>query len=176
MRRLGGVKKLRGVRRRLRFLDGWARGLEGFYPSDIEQGQSYWSVKIPVVSSLVDGKYTSVEIRSLCAQILIDAAYNIYKSKPDGDESRVMSVISLPQMFSSEICVFMNESYFKTHTEPGVNVFGKISTILGKSICSDWGLVIPDGFSERGVRRDEVDEDGNYFQTEYWYIGEVEDR
>ncbi|MCY1491249.1 hypothetical protein D9M68_250270 [compost metagenome] len=174
MRALGGKKKLRGTSRRLRSLRSWSQSLAGFFPSQSDLDDGYWNIKIPVISTLLDGKDSSSAIRSECAQCLIDAAYSIYTCKSRSQNyCRVTCVITQPYMFNSEICVFASEQYFGEHTVPGTGRFGRIANIAGRSICAEWGLEIPAGFEELGVIREEADEEGVVFYSEYWYIGEV---
>ena len=169
MRRLGNKKKLRGIPRRLR-----SKSFDGFFPNILDGSEGYWNIKIPVISTLVEGRFSNKEIRVECAQCLIDATHAIFRSKPKSkNKFRVTCTIALPQMFSSEVCIFSSEKYYKEHTTPSVSRFGKISLITGRSICEDWGLKLPDGFYELGIIREDADEEGNPLIYEFWYLGEV---
>lgn len=166
--------RLRGISRRLRSLKEWSMSLDGFFPNTLGESEEYWNMKIPVISTLVDGRFSSKEIRVECAQCLIDATHAIFRSKPQSkDKFRVTCSITIPQVFASEICIFSSEGYYKEHTTPGVGRFGKISLITCRSICEDWGLKLPGGFHELGVLREDADEDGNSLIYECWYLGEV---
>lgn len=170
-------KKLRGVPRRLRALNSWSESMRGFFPKDIDGGDNYFNLKIPVMLSLVEGRQTNLKIKKECAQILINAAYEIFKAKPDDfKDFRVTCCVVLPNMFSSEVCIYCSEDYFNQHTQPGSGFFGDISLITDKSLSSCWGLVLPEGFSELGVIRYSEGDDGNYFSSECWYFGEVGNR
>lgn len=136
--------------------------------------ENYWNYKIPVYRNLVEGKQTTKSIQAFCAQQLIDAAHHIYRAKPQGSVySRVTCVISLPRMFTSELCIYTSEEYFQEHTSEHTGRFGKIEKIQNKSLAQEFGLVIPEDFNELGVLRTEEDDDGNPYISEYWYFGEV---
>lgn len=167
-------KKLRGIPRRLRALTRWTKSLSGYFPSALTAEEKYWYYKIPVHRNLVEGKQTSKSIQAFCAQQLIDAAHHIYKAKPqDTEYSRVTCVISLPCMFTSELCIYTSEEYFNEHTVAQIGRFGKIEKIQGKSLAQEFGLVLPEGFNELGVLRTDEDDDGNPCISEQWYFGEV---
>ncbi len=169
-------KKLRGIPRRLRSLKKWSESYTSKFPIIAAEDYTYgyWNVKIPVHLSLVQGEQTSRNIQSYCAQMLINAAYDIYQSKPvDKDEIRVTCSIVLPDMFSSELCLFTSEEYFNVHTQPGNNVFGQISLLHGRSLVKDFNLELPKEFSELGILRVCENDEGELYHSEHWYIGEV---
>lgn len=168
-------KKLRGIPRRLRSLKRWTESCESFLPdiSDDDYKAGYWNEKIPVDMALVQGKQTHAGIQSLCAQALIDAAYKIYHAKPADDDVRVTCCIVLPDMFASELCLFTAEEYYNLHTTKGTSRFGEITLLHDRSLATEWSLHLPDGFSELGVLRTEVTEEGNVYCSEHWYLGEV---
>ncbi len=167
-------KKLRGIPRRLRALARWKNSFSGYYPNQLTPEEKYWNYKIPVYRNLVEGKQTTKSIQAFCAQQLIDAAHLIYKAKPqDAKHSRVTCVISLPCMFSSELCIYTSEEYFKEHAAEHTGRFGKIERIQGKSLAQEYGLELPEGFNELGVLRINEDDDGNPYISQHWYFGEV---
>lgn len=167
-------KKLRGVPRRLRALTRWKNSFSGCFPGDLTPEEKYWNYKIPVYRNLVEGKHTSKSIQAFCAQQLIDAAHHIYKAKPQGSANyRVTCVISLPCMFASELCIYISEEYFKEHTSEHTGRFGKIDKIQTRSLAQEFGLILPEDFSELGVLRTDEDDDGNPYISEEWYFGEV---
>jgi len=169
-------KKLRGIPRRLRSLKKWSMSYASKFPgiSDYDYSCGYWNVKIPVHLSLVQGKQTNRSIQSFCAQVLIDAAYDVYLAKPSHENNiRVTCCIVLPDMFSSELCLFTSEEYFNEHTRPGNNYFGQLSLLNDRSLIKEWGLKLPSGFSELGVLRVSENDEGEFYSSEHWYIGEV---
>ena len=167
-------KKLLGISRRLRSLTRWSESFENYFPTELSREERYWNIKIPVITSLVQGKQTSKELQAECAQLLISAAYKIFIAKPKNiSETRITCCIVLPNMFSSELCIFTTEEYFNEHTNDGQNRFGKLERIKNRSLASEWGLKIPKEFFEFGVLRTSEDDDGNPYLSENWYFGEV---
>lgn len=62
----------------------WSQSYTSKYPtiSNDSYSDGYWNIKIPVHIGLVQGRQTNREIQSVCAQFMIDAAYNIFQAKP----------------------------------------------------------------------------------------------
>ncbi|MFM0432715.1 DUF3916 domain-containing protein [Paraburkholderia aspalathi] len=120
-------KKLRGIPRRLRAIRRWPEKLSTCFPADVWNSKElYWNWKIPVNSGLVQGRYATPATRRACAQGLIDASASLLASKPAGSRSaRVTCAICLPDMFASEVCVFLDEGYFVAHVDEGANIFGE---------------------------------------------------
>lgn len=166
-----GNKKLRGIPRRLRSLKQWATSFEKYFPeiTDDDYASGYWSVKIPVASSLVQGAQTTQELQAYCAQMLINACAHLNGAKPaDVDELRVTCCIVLPDMFASEICIYTNDNYFQKHTSDGNNIFGKRTLIANKSLSCDWSLALPASFGELGISCLQDD-----YHSDLWYFGDV---
>lgn len=170
-------KKLRGVARRLRAVRRWASALEGCFPSvdDLSPEYRYWNLKIPVDLNLVEGRATTDEIRRVCAQSLIDACAGLLEAKPESAKDfRVTCVICTPDMFTSELCIYLTEDYFLSHTSPSSNEYGYTQAIHGRRLSQEWGLVLPPGFGEIGISvAYHSDEDDWHLVGERWYFGEV---
>ncbi|WP_080939838.1 DUF3916 domain-containing protein [Chromobacterium violaceum] len=167
-------KKLRGIPRRLRALSNWEKSFHGYFPDGLKKQDKYWNYKIPVHESLVQGRQAKRQLQAQCAQNLINAAHHIFLAKPStATDFRVTCTIALPDMFISELCIFLNEDYFSLYTSTGKNYLGEIEIIQGRSLTKEWNLSIPEGFFELGVLRTNIDDDGNPYVSEYWYIGEV---
>ncbi|MFS7222821.1 DUF3916 domain-containing protein [Rahnella inusitata] len=88
-------------------------------------------------------------------------------------DTRVTCCIVLPDMFSSEICIFTSEEYFKEHTQVGHSRFGQLTLLNDRSLIKEWNLKLPDGFSELGVLSVSENDAGGFYHSENWYIGEV---
>jgi len=175
MRNFDVQKKPRGIPRRIRFLQRWSSSFRGFYPRDLAPSESYWNFKIPVIRSMVEGRHSTMDLKKICAQALIDAAHYVWLAKPDDapSEARVTCCICLPEMFASELCIYNKQDYFCEHTSEGEGRFGKIEKISSKSIAFEWGLVLPTGFKELGVSCLYEGDDGKMYVSEHWYFGEV---
>lgn len=100
-------------------------------------------------------------------------------SKPLGAAPcRVVATICLPDMFTSEICVYSDERCFQGTVEPAASEFGATVRIESRSLASEWGLVLPAGVGELGVAlayRGYPDED-DWYTSEHWCFGEVGSR
>jgi hypothetical protein len=171
--------KLRGVKRRIRALQRWQDGFIDGFPSEqeISQCERYWNWKIPTHYLLVEGRQSTLETKRAVAQVLIDTCSNLANCKPGwARDIRITCKIPLPDMFSSEICLYTSEEYFQSHMECGEfedNL--RISTIDGPKLSERWELKIPKGFSEVGLKIDfpgyEAGVDAH--EGELWFFGEV---
>ncbi|WLH89502.1 DUF3916 domain-containing protein [Pseudomonas sp. FP453] len=175
MRRLSlSNKKLRNIPRRLRALTRWADSFEGSFYSELPLDRGFENEKIPVIESLVEGKQTTPEILAHCAQQLIRAAGYLLEARPDeAPECWVVANIMIPDMFSSEVCVYTDESRYLGATQPFEYEHFRQTRIIGRSLASEWGLTVPPGLHEVGFHFVYVDEDGETYESEHWYFGEV---
>lgn len=170
-------KKLRGINRRLRAIRGWADRIDGRFPAeeDVAPEYRYWNLKIPVALNLVEGRQTTDHIRRVCAQSLIDACARLARAKPDyAAHSRVTCVVCMPDMYASEVCLYLDEDYFLSHTRPSQASDGAARLIEGRRLSQEWGLVLPEGFGELGLSVEFHDEaDDSRLVAERWYFGDV---
>lgn len=168
-------KKLRGKKRLFARLRGWSEGLVGRpAPEDIGE-YPYWNWKLPAPIGLVEGKRAGKRLAIGCAQLLIDAADRLSRTRPAWAAGcRVVCHITTPDMFGSEVCVYMDEGHFQRQISP---VSGKYETkerIAGKSLARRWRLILPEGFGEVGVRVFQPDEEDGDYRSEWWLFGDVE--
>jgi Protein of unknown function (DUF3916) len=177
MRRLALTnKKVRGVRRRLRVLAKWAAAFEGRFPAGLTAEERFLDFKIPVLSSLVEGRRSTLAVQRVCAQRLIDACTHLINAKPsDLDHFRVTAVVCLPDMFASRVCIFSDEQSFQDHIRPVSHEFGSAVPIAGRRLSAEWGLILPQGMQELGVTRRDQQSDGEdvWYTSEDWFFGEV---
>lgn len=177
MRRLSiSNKKVRGVPRKLRWLADWSENFKGYFPDDIPLSERYWNWKIPVTANMVQGKHAKRDVKAQCAQRLINACKYLIDAKPQTDNFvRVTCVVVLPDMFTSEVCLYLDEDYLHAHTASGIHDKPENLVPAGRSLAAEWGLLLPAGVSERGVRVEyhDPDEPENSYSGEHWYFGEV---
>ena len=170
-------KKLRGVPRRLRAMKRWSEGLAGHFPSDeeIDPASRYWNFKIPVDLNLVEGRGTNRDIQRACAQNLVNACGHLLAAKPAAARDiRVTCVVCLPDMFTSELCIYLQEEYFLSHTSPAKNEHGETTMLTGRSLSQEWALDLPPGVAELGTAVEyHSEEDDWHLSGERWYFGEV---
>ncbi|MCR1817921.1 MULTISPECIES: DUF3916 domain-containing protein [Stenotrophomonas] len=119
---------------------------------------------------------TTLRIQRACAQSLISACANLIQSRPASQATvRVTCCIAQPGMFSSEICLYLDEAYFQGHVASTAD--GQVTAITSRSLSAEWQLVLPQGVEERGVQVSipPTDHDDG-LEQEYWFYGEVADR
>ena len=168
-------KKARGIPRRLRSLKRWSESFIGWFPEEIDRNEKYCSWKIPVLSNLVEGKHAKRTVQVECAQRLIDVCGYLVAAKPLVASSfRVTSMICLPSMFDSRVCIYLEEKAFLEHASEGGNEYGTTKLITGRSLAQEWGLILPAGVHELGVYVDYKSEEDDWFVVgEIWFFGEV---
>lgn len=171
------MKRLRGAPRRLRALARWAAAFEGWFPpaERLAPERRYWNLKIPVDLNLVESRQTTDGIRRACAQSLIDACAHLVQARPDwAAGSRVTCVVCLPDMFTSELCIYLSDDYFRSHTDPASGAHGETRAIQGRRLSQEWGLLVPDGLGELGMSVAFFNQDDDrHLAGERWYFGEV---
>ncbi len=174
-------QKVRGITRRIKALQRWARRFKNNFPAqkELQAHLRYYNWKLPTLSLLVEGRHSSAQIKQQVARILLEACAHLIKGKPAwAKDYRVTCSVALPDMFSSEICIYLDEAYFKSHVEASENKYAesvvKVSRISVRSLANEWCLELPIDFAEIGVRIEDVAlraEDG--FSGERWLYGEV---
>lgn len=155
-------KKLRGIPRRLRSLSKWPDQFAGFYFPRSEDGEKYCHWKIPVISSLVNPPHTTREIQSQCMSYMLRAASLLAESLPLEYEGyyRVACLFTLPWMHQSEVTIFYDSEYY-------LRFYGETNEFESRSLSSEFGITIPNGFVERGCV---VNVEGDV--EEWWCIGQ----
>ncbi len=172
-------KKLRGIPRRLRALRKWANDIrDGGFPLQHEiEENSYWNWKIPTHWLLVEGKQSTQAMKNEIVEMMLGACAGLIQAKPDWASSyRVTCWICVPNMHSSEICIFRDEPYFRSKVDECRDETGFQSKIAGRSLSSEWGFAVPPGLSELGVRWEYAcDTDGwGAYCSDHWMYGEVD--
>lgn len=176
MRQLSFRKKPRGVTRRLKALDQWASGFEGWFPAELTVGDRYCHIKIPLLQGIVEGRHARPQWKAQAAQALINACATIIRSKPpDRPSLRVTSTVCVPDLFSSELCIYSSEDYFLSKVLPSEDSLGYIHSIKGRSLAEEWGLYLPEGIEELGVVWDftKSSDPDDHYVSEHWVYGEV---
>lgn len=168
-------KKVRGIARRLRSLHKWSDSFAGWFPDELNSTTRYCNWKLPVLSGLVEGKQAGQPVQAECAQRLINACAHLMAAKPQwANPFRVTCSITLPDMFSSEVCIYMDEDYYQGHVREGAYEYGTTTRIQNRSLAQEWGLALPSGVRELGVFLNYSSaEDSWSLQGERWFFGEV---
>ncbi|MGB3125254.1 MAG: DUF3916 domain-containing protein [Pseudomonas sp.] len=175
MRRLSLTnKKLRNIPRRLRALTRWADSFEGCFYEELPSHPDYVNERIPVIENLVEGKQTTPEILAHCAQQLIRVAGYLAEARPDDtSECWILAAIQVPDMFSSRVCVYTDKNRYLGHTQPFDYENFRQTRITDRSLASEWSLNIPPGLQEVGFHFTHEDDEGETYESEHWYFGEV---
>ncbi|PII17113.1 hypothetical protein CR920_15515 [Stenotrophomonas indicatrix] len=173
-----GHKKLRDAPRRLRYLQRWAgRFVDEFpTPEELQTNARYWHYKIPTRAALIEGPASTPALQRACAQALINACANLIQSRPASQAGvRITCCIAQPGMFSSEVCLYLDEDYFQGHVATTAD--GQVTAITSRSLAAEWGLALPNGIEERGVQvciPPADDHEG--LEQDYWFFGEIADQ
>ncbi len=173
-------RKLRGIPRRLRALRKWAKDFSGKYPSELQvalnKNPKYWNWKIPVARALVVGPYTTTAIQRECAQLLINACSFLMAARPVwAAQHRITCLICIPDVFTSEVCIYFDESYYQSKAAPAVNEYGCQELIAKRSLVDEWALCLPDAVAELGIfwRHDASANEDDHYVSEHWMYGDV---
>lgn len=166
-------KKERGIPRKLRNLRCWSESFKGSFPDLEGYEERYYNWKIPVPMNMVQGKHAQQDIKAQCVQYLINACQYLIEAKPVGTKfCKVTCVIVQPDMFASEVCLYLDEDYFNAHTLSGEYYDPQYLLVDDISLSRRWGLQIPEHMYERGIHIHYVDpknETDNYI-ADYWYF------
>ena len=73
----------------------------------------YWYMPLPVSQAFIDLCKTPRKVKRLCIQTLLNQANHLIKIKPsDTHTYRVVTLISIENLWESQIIVFKNDDYF----------------------------------------------------------------
>jgi hypothetical protein len=178
MRKKITQKKLRGIPRRMRALRTQLSNLSKEFPIDqnFSLSHGHWNFKIPVSWALVEGRYTTPKIQKECAQLLINTCASLIEIKPEWAKMhRVTCCICKPNMFSSEICIYLDEEYYQSKVEPTSNEYGYQTVMVNQSLASEWEILKPKGVSEIGINwcYNTSEDIYDHYVSEHWIYGEV---
>ena len=99
------MKKLRGVKRRIDALEKWPEDFCSWFPEVVDRG--YWNCKIPVLDRLVSQKTSDQGIKTRAGNALLKAGENIRNARSTQAAGSIVAIlITYPDMFNSEVCVF----------------------------------------------------------------------
>ncbi|MEM7590006.1 MAG: DUF3916 domain-containing protein [Cyanobacteria bacterium P01_A01_bin.83] len=142
--------KIRGVKRRLNALDSWAKSFEGYFPPE-NKNLKYWNRKIPVLDILVSPPKTTKKIQARCLNSLIQAANHLLDARPSKMTfAKVTVLITYPDMFGSEICIFFDPNYFDSFFDIE-SQDQSLCLLTGKqSLADQLGVNLPEIYEEVG--------------------------
>ena len=135
------------------------------------QGVGFWHLHLPVSHEFIDSSKAPFGIRRLCAQTLINRAFDLAALAPDPVQTRVVAAISLPELWSSQIVVFFGPDYFNSFFDRD-STEQKWTPIEGRRLTKKWHLQLPHGLSERGTT-EEIFKPDFASTGELWFIGQL---
>ncbi|MCB5311930.1 DUF3916 domain-containing protein [Yersinia intermedia] len=168
--------KVRNIPRRINALNRWADTFRNPERAIFSEDEHYWNFKIPVAINLIQGKYSTVKTKASCAQALINACSNLIAATADMYYSpRITAVICLPDMFTSEVCLYRSEDYYQSFITERRSDNDAYALIKDRSLAAEWGLILPENVQELGITfeyygSEDFDE---WFTGERWYYGQV---
>ena len=166
-------KKERGIPRKLRALQHWSESFKHYFPDLAGYNDRYYHWKIPVPMNMIEGKHAQTQIKAQCAQYLINACQYLIETKPENiGFCKVTCVIVQPNMFASEVCLYLDEDYFNAHTLSAD--FDDPQYVLADelSLVKIWNLQIPENMYERGVKIHYIDpeDETNNDMADWWFF------
>ncbi|MFZ6745727.1 DUF3916 domain-containing protein [Undibacterium sp. JH2W] len=169
-------KKLRGIPRRLRALHQWSDSFKNNFPAAVELAENsrYWNWKIPADWAMLEGRQSTLAMKREIACLLLQACEHLIKAKPAWARSyRVTCLICLPQMFASEICIYLDEAYFQSKISvPAADANVSAKRIHDTSLSQTWQLPLSEKMKEIGIQFYHT-EDDFVDVSQYWMFGEL---
>lgn len=168
--------KVRNIPRRIRALNRWADTFHSPERSIFSENERYWNFKIPVDINLVEGKYSTIRIKASCAQALVNACSNLITATVGMNYSpRITAVVCLPDMFTSELCLYRSEEYYQSFITEYRSENGSSALIKDRSLAAEWGLFLPANVQEIGITLEYYgsEDRDEWFTGERWYYGQV---
>lgn len=168
--------KVRNIPRRIKALNRWAGTFHSSERSIFPEEEHYWNFKIPVEINLVQGKYSTLKTKAACAQALINACSNLITATASMNYSpRITAVVCLPDMFTSELCLYRSEEYYQGFITEDRSENGASALIKDRSLAAEWELVLPNNVQEIGITLEYYgsEDRDEWFTVERWYYGQV---
>lgn len=160
--------KIRGIKRRLDALNRWSNSFAGYFPVEYCD-RKYWNCKIPVLDILVNPPTTTRKIQARCACCLIQAANHLLKARPlEFSTTKVTALITYPNMFGSEICVFLAPDYFDSFFNRN-NKYESLIPARKLSLTTKLGIELPLTFTEMSFIH-KIQDRGVYYTQQWWSI------
>ncbi|MHA7000258.1 DUF3916 domain-containing protein [Aeromonas schubertii] len=163
-------EKVRGIKRRLRALDNWADSFEGCFPSEYAD-EKYCNWKIPVLDRLVGPPTTTNEIQAHCAQAILRAVKHLFEARPDEYNYAIVSaLITYPQMFGSEVCIFFDKEYYDSFYDRN-SEWQSLTPIENRKLSSVLNFDVPNPIIQKGYvhrTKDEWEGEITTYEEEWW--------
>ena len=139
-------KKIRGIKRKANAMIKRIEEHTKTFPSTFYNDE-YWYMPLPVSQDFIESHKTPRKVKRLCIQTLIDRVNHLIKIKPsDTHTYRVVALISIENLWRSQIIVFKNDDYFHNFSLEIMNFkngyFFRMKLIFGKHGESQFVLLL----------------------------------
>lgn len=169
-------KKVRGLKKKCSAMVKAIAEQTNHFPVEYSS-EEYWHCHLPVAQSFIDSTHTPRSVRKLCIQAMIDRANFLAQHKHQtAINCRVICLVSLPDLWASEIIIFFTQDYFEKFFNRN-SPWQKWILLNDRDITKEYNLIIPNSFQVKGYKHEGYDEDNPKFLTytgEIWAIGELE--
>ncbi|MGM0846101.1 MAG: DUF3916 domain-containing protein [Bacillota bacterium] len=164
-------KKVRGKRRKTSNLINRIEKNTVHFPKEFYNG--YWQMRLPVDQGFINSKKTPRGIKNIVIQTLLQRVSHLIEIKPHDEwKYRVAALVSVPDLWRSEIIVFKGESYFEFFFNRNDEYQKWIPLSDKRNIQTEWRLSISDELQIVGYK-EVIYVDGDYSEGEIWFVGEL---
>jgi hypothetical protein len=166
-------KKVRGIKRKTKSMLSCIQEATRVFPEeDTENG--YWHLHLPVSQIFIDSDKTPFRVRKVCAQELIARTIHLMNIKPKTNyKIRVMALVSLPQLWDSQIIVFFGDVHYNGFFNRDDEYQTWKNLPEKRNIIKEWGLEVNENIRSIGFE-ETINDDGTIYKNELWFFGELE--
>ena len=165
-------KKIRGMNRKTNTMINRIEEHTKTFPSTFYNDE-YWYMTLPVSQDFIDSRKTPRKVKRLCIQTLLNQANHLIKMKPsDTHTYRVVVLISIENLWSSQIIIFKNDDYFHNFFNRN-SEFQKWILLSNKpDFWKTWGISIYPTFQRLHFQEIIYDE-GAIYEKQILFVGEL---
>ena len=164
--------KIRGVKRKTAQMVRRIEEETDSFPVDFYQ--DYWHLHMPVAEAFIDSAATPLRVRKQLIQLLIDRTVHLIAQKPpDTDLFKVVALVSLPRLFDSQLIVFQGRKHLDGFFDRDTEWQRWIPLGLERDLRKEWGITVPKGLGIIGFKEILVEENGEMYERELWFVGEL---
>jgi hypothetical protein len=166
-------KKVRGLKRRKKTLTNCVIDMTEQMPNPSECGLGYWHLHLPFAQAYINSEKTPNKLRRDIMQILINRVSHLKNIKTqEQDEYRIYTLISLPDLFDSQIVVLPDKSWFDGFFERDSKEQKWLPLDKSRNLIEEWKLNLPSDLDVKGYK-EIISEEDYYSEGEKWFIGEL---
>jgi len=166
-------KKVRGLKRRKEALINYISDITEHMPNPSESGLGYWHLHLPFTQSYIYSSKLPNKFRREIMQILIDRVSYLKSIKSKGQaEYRIYALVSLPNLFDSQLVVYPHNSWFEGFFERDSEEQKWLPLDKSRNLIQEWELNCPSDIQIKGFK-EIISEEDYYSEGENWFIGEL---